>query len=127
MQDDGPELIFSYSRSQAIDDGVLVEVPEALLKEAGIKLHTAITCVLWHDVIVPDAESLATGQSVEGRLWDVLMVFRVLAKRSSDSLLLFPVRFLYHGREHRDVVVKAVCGPGDDPTPCITFMHEWED
>jgi uncharacterized protein DUF6573 len=125
--DDVPEFIYSYSRSEAINDGVLVEVPEALLKEAGIKFHTAITAELWHSVIEPDAESLAAGQSIEGRLWDVLTVFRAFAKRTDGSLLIFPVRFLFRGSQHRDVRIKSVCGPGDDPTPCITMMLPHED
>lgn len=127
LPDDEPELIFSYSRSEAIRDGVLIEVSAELLAEAGIKYHTTITCILWHGVIEPDAASKAAGQSVEGRLWDLLAVFRAFARRTSDSILLFPVRFLFDGCNHRDVEIKSVCGPGDDPTPCITLMHDWEE
>jgi len=38
----GP-IIFSYSRAQAIEDGVLVDVT-SLAKRLGFKLHTAMTC-----------------------------------------------------------------------------------
>jgi hypothetical protein len=125
--EDVPEIIHAYTRAEAISDGVLIEVRADLLQEAGIKHRTAISCILWHDVIEPDELSKAAGQSVEGRLWDVLAVFRVFARQTDVPLLLFPVSFLFNGREHRDVEIKAVCGPGDDTTPCITMMHEWED
>lgn len=71
------ELIFSYSRKQAIANGVLVDVTK-LAKEAGIKYPTAITAAVWHLYVVPDDACREVGQSVEGRLWDVQSFRRVL-------------------------------------------------
>ena len=50
------ELIYSYSRKQAIEDGVLVDVSE-MAKEAGFKFPVAMTNTVWTELIVPDKES----------------------------------------------------------------------
>ncbi len=124
--DDQPELIFSYSRSQAIDDGVLVEVPQDELQAAGIRYHTCLTAELWHSVIVPDEASAKTGSTAIGRLRIVLALFARAANQCKGDLLFFDVVLSFAG-EPRSVKVKSVCGPGDDPTPCITLMCEHED
>ena len=120
------EYICSYTRKQALEDGFLID-PGEIAKEAGIKYPVAITSALWHDYIVPDEKSESAGQSVEGRLWDLLCMFMHAARRSSDSLLYFKVVFLIKGKEHRHVLVKAVCGPGDTLEPVITIMLPDED
>lgn len=66
------EVIFSYSRAQAIADGVLVDVTETA-KEAGFRDHTVITQALYERLQCSELEK-AEGQSFEGRLWDVLFV-----------------------------------------------------
>ena len=63
------EVIYSYSRAQAIEDGVLVDVSE-MATEAGFKHPTALTRAVWDDCVrVPEGLS---DQDEEGRLWDVL-------------------------------------------------------
>ena len=39
-------LIFAYTRKQAIEDGVLIDVTETA-KEAGLRFPTAITAAAW--------------------------------------------------------------------------------
>ena len=123
---DEKEVIHCYTRKQAIEDGCLVEVG-SIAKEAGIKFPVAITSALWNGYIKPDQESESAGQSIEGRLWDLLWLFTRHARRSSDSLLKFKVVFLIKGKEPRHVLVKAVCGPGDNMEPVITIMLSNED
>jgi len=48
----GP-VIYSYSREQAIRDGVLVDV-SSMAKEAGIVFPVAVTQRVWSEYIVPD-------------------------------------------------------------------------
>src|SRR5512135_2686634 len=76
-------LIFSYTRAQAITDGVLVDVSE-LAKEAGFRFPVAVTAGVWAEcVAVPDG---VTGQDETGRLWDVLNVLRfATAKQKEDG------------------------------------------
>jgi hypothetical protein len=69
------EPIHSYTRHQAIEDGVLVDVSE-MAREAGIRFSVAVTRRLWDEWIVPDAASADAGQDQQGRLWDVLWMLR---------------------------------------------------
>lgn len=66
---DDSDLIHVYTRAQAIEDGVLVDVTETA-KEAGIRYPVAITQAVWAEyVAVPDG---VEGQDENGRLWDIL-------------------------------------------------------
>ena len=119
-------FIYSYSRAQAIEDGVLVDVTERA-GEAGIKFPTALTSELWHRYIVPSEELEDYGQSIDGRLWDLLCLFRLYARKCSSSVLYFEVYFQMPDEELAPVKVKSVCGPGDSAEPVITIMLPWED
>ena len=87
--------IFSYTRAQAIADGVLVDLTTAaddkgqrLCPQAGFKVPVAITRTAWAQTIEvggswkPDGEGelleLKGGQSLTGRLWDLLWMNREL-------------------------------------------------
>ena len=76
-------LIFSYTRRQAIADGVLVDV-STLAKEAGFRFPVAVTAAVWAEcVTVPDG---VAGQDETGRLWDVLNMLRfAITKQPKDS------------------------------------------
>lgn len=77
-------LIHSYTRAQAIEDGVLVDVSD-VAKEAGSKLPVAITRAAWARYVeVPRGLELR-GQSVDGRLWDVLFMLHVAIKRQQGN------------------------------------------
>jgi len=126
----GP-VIYAYTREQAIKDGVLIDVT-ATAKEAGIKYQTAVSEALWNGYIVPGERLKFMGQSEMGRLWDVLTLF-VFSVRSSPrdcSELYYNVLFLTDNEvscQHETIKIKAVCGPSDDCSPCITLMLENED
>ena len=77
---DSSDLIHSYTRAQAIEDGVLVDVSD-VAKEAGFKLPVAITRAAWARYVEVPAGLEMRGQSVEGRLWDVLFMLHVTIKR----------------------------------------------
>ena len=47
------EVIYSYTRAQAIEDGVLIDVTR-MAQEAGFKYPVAITASVWHEYIVPN-------------------------------------------------------------------------
>jgi hypothetical protein len=95
-------LIHSYSRKQAIDDGVLADV-SAQAQETGILLPTVISDHLHHVLEEIPAES--RGQDYRGRLHDVLwMTFLKLKSFGSKKLdeIEFPVEVvvIIAGREH---------------------------
>jgi len=120
-------VVHSYSRQQAIEDGVLMDVSEAA-REAGFKFPIAVTGALWFEWIYPDEASQEAGQDETGRLWDVLwMLFLAIKANDSTTELNFQVAFLVEGKRHEEVTLKAVCGPGDDLGPCITIMLPDED
>lgn len=132
-QDGSPfgEVIYAYTRAQALADGVLIDVTKDA-KEAGIKYPAAVTEALWNGYIEPNERLKDMGQSVQGRLWDVLFLFTFAARSSPTgcSELFYSVNFLMSRGDsckHETVKIKAVCGPGDDGAPCITLMLENED
>ena len=45
-------VTFSYTRAQAIDDGVLVDMTE-WAKETGFRIPVACTAMVWNRYIVP--------------------------------------------------------------------------
>ncbi len=69
------EVISTYTRAQAIDDGVLVDAGP-MAKEAGFRWPVALTAAAWSDCVAwTDADSEAqVHQDPTGRLWDVLIM-----------------------------------------------------
>jgi hypothetical protein len=63
------EIIYSYTRAQAVADGVQVEVTKTA-QEAGIRFPVFITRTAFdaYVTVPPDV----TGQDEAGRLWDVI-------------------------------------------------------
>ena len=122
------EVISSYSRAQAIEDGVLVDV-SSVARAAGIKFPVAMTRTVWGKYVeVPEGVSC---QDETGRLWDILWMFRCAAARFNGDTLLFKLYVRNHNRERLDsrdlVTLKAVCGPGDQREPVVTIMLPDED
>jgi hypothetical protein len=98
-----------------------------LAAEAGFRIPVALTSAVWAHV-VPGEALVAQGQSTEGRLWDVLVLAAVGARRSSgESSFRFDAMFLARGSRRERISLKAVCGPGDDAEPVITIMLPDED
>lgn len=123
-----PPLIFSYTRAQAIADGVLHDVTE-VAKQAGFKIPIAVSAAVWSEYVrVPDG---VLAQDEAGRLWDVVSMLRFgigRAKGEGPELLFqLHVRNDNSGGEPPLVTLKAVCGPNDDGTPCITVLLPDED
>ena len=120
-------LIFVYTRKQAIEDEVLIDITDTA-KEAGLRFPTAITATAWSEyVAVPYG---VAGQDELGRLWDVVWMLRVaIAQQRVDGPeILFEL--LVKNEESRPpqpVTLKAIIGPGDDPAPVITIMLAHED
>jgi hypothetical protein len=123
----GP-VIYAYTRAHALADGVLVDAT-SLAREAGFVFPVALTETLYHSYIVPALDLVAEGQSIQGRLWDLLFVLRfAIAKAHNADTVLFTVLFLMSsGATLVPIELKAVCGPGDDGEPVLTIMLPDED
>ena len=126
--DDQPfgSVIYGYSRAEAIDDGVLVDVSETA-KEAGFKLPVAITAAL-HGRLTPTMADQGLGQDYEGRLWDMLWLAAFTSKLADPGTdtVAFTVALqeaeAKSGRpQNIDLRLRAVCGPGDEGESVITI------
>src|SRR5262249_39362840 len=120
------DLIHSYSRAQAIADGVLVDV-SATAKEVGIRYPVALTRTVWEQcVTVPPG---VVCQDEAGRLWDVLFLLRLAIGRCNGREVRFGVHVRNDNRERMPPLVrlKALCGPGDQGEPVITVLLPEED
>lgn len=127
------EMIYGYSRADALADGVLIAADLKLCQEAGIRLPVAITDHLW-SIVNPDNIDTMPGQSVTGRLWDLLWMFRIAVgsgKGHGSDRFTYKVVFLCR-REGcparlEEFEVLAVCGPGDSGEPVLTIMFPEDD
>ena len=76
------EVIHTYTRAQALADGSLIDVTETAA-EAGFRLPVAVTRTVWLRYC-EWPEELGTGQSTEGRLWDVLWLAVWAARTAAE-------------------------------------------
>jgi hypothetical protein len=127
------QIISSYSRAQALEDGALVDIT-ATAREAGFTLPVAITRAAWSDCVEwSEADSRRSGgvQDQAGRLWDVVwMASRAVLRSGEDSQVsfkLFRVKRGTRGRGPTETNLTAQIGPGDDADPVITIMLPDED
>ena len=126
-------VIFSYTRAQAIEDGVLVDLtPWA--KETGFKVPVACTSTVWNGYIVPPEAMKSWGQSERGRAHDLLWMLFVAIRSRKDKappegpdLLYYEVLFQQEPEKTTTVQFKAHCGPGDQGEPVLTIMMPDED
>ena len=124
----GP-IIYSYTRAQALEDGVLVDVSD-VGREAGISLPIALSQRVWAEVVIPPQKARQLGQSEAGRLWDILWVFATRAKHSKGDTMRFALKLISEvnpSANGRIVDLKAIIGPGDNGEPVITIMFPDED
>ncbi len=121
-------IIYTYTRKQALADGVQVEVTTTAA-EAGIKFPVFLTrAVFDHYVTVPPD---VTAQDEPGRLWDILWMLRFAILRARPGVERIPVALYVRNDNRKARLVKliATCGPLDiaDPQPAITVMLPDED
>jgi hypothetical protein len=120
LQEDQPfgPMIVSYSRADAIRDGVLVDVTE-LARKAGFKIHTVMTC----GVVQAVAGQFDRDEAKQAALLAVLQelhqvtLHNIVSGRDSDRVF-FDIGL---------AKLWALCGPGDQGEPVLTVMLEGED
>jgi len=122
------EIIYSYTRKQAIADGVQVEVSKTA-QEAGIKFPMFLTRAVFDGFVAVPAG--VTGQDEAGRLWDLAWMTRYAILRVRPDAERIPIALYVRNNNHAARLVKliATCGPLDidDPQPAITVMMPDED
>lgn len=126
------EVIHRYTRAQAIEDGVLMDVSESA-REAGFRWPVAMTSAAWADCVAWSEEDnqRQVYQDESGRLWDVLwMAFNAIRSASGGTQLKYQLHRVPRDDksvEARLTSLKLVCGPGDAGEPVITIMLSGED
>ena len=133
------QLVYAYTRSQAIADGFQVEVSK-VAREAGISYPVFLTRAVYDQyVIVPldDCGQPLASQDEAGRLWDIVWMLRFAIRKAQPShdgkcgSHRLPVALYVRNDNRRARLIKliATCGPLDidDPAPAITVMMPDED
>ena len=120
------EPIHTYSRADAIADGVLIDV-SADVREAGFRFPVAVTAAVW-DAYVEVPEGVL-GQDIKGRLWDIVFMAAMAIRRSPEggAVLLYELLVRNDNRRPRPVTLKLHIGPGDNFEPVVTIMTPDED
>ena len=127
------EIISTYTRAQAIEDGVLIDAG-SMAQEAGFKWPVAVTSAAWADYVTwsEDDSDKQVHQDESGRLWDVLFMasHAIRAHSCSGDRLLFQLyRVPRDGRSIKAelTTLKLIVGPGDQGEPVITILLPHED
>lgn len=126
------DVIFSYTREQAIADGELIDVTETA-KQSGFTIPVAVTRAVWEETIAWTSNNSAkqTHQDQSGRLSDVMWMLYLACRRSKgETCLVFGVSVIPRdGKSRKPVLVKlkSVIGGGDEGEPVITVMLPSED
>ena len=127
----GTNLIYAYTRANAIADGTLVDVTE-LAHEAGFRVPVAITAAAWSDCVAWSAADTLrqTSQDEAGRLWDVLWMASIAARRAIGERCLFQFYRVPRGGRvtlPRPTTLNLHIGPGDSGEPVVTVLMPHED
>jgi len=127
------EVISTYTRAQAIEDGVLIDTG-SMAQEAGFKWPVAVTSAAWADCIAwtEDDSDKQAYQDQSGRLWDVLFMASHAIRQGSGSgnrmlFKLYRVRRDGYSKEAIPATLKLIVGPGDQGEPVITILLPDED
>lgn len=97
-----------------------------------------MTVESYSDVVAVHHNAKKACQDLEGRMWDVLWMLRNAVSRSQDtSEILFKMHATVEAKSQyrrsrspqgpSEITLKAVCGPSDDGSPCITIMWPNQD
>ncbi len=128
----GP-VISTYSRAQAIEDGILVDVSDTA-REAGFTIPVAVTRTVWTRLIALP-EGYRGFQDERGRLWDVVWMAHHYARRASNRdrvtmcVLVRDVRKDLrdsHRAPRKHFPIVAI-GAGDVGEPVVTVMFPEDD
>ncbi|WP_066260912.1 DUF6573 family protein [Hydrogenophaga flava] len=123
--------IHSYTRADAIADGILIDATN-MAREAGFKVPVALTAEVWNDCVTWTEEDSKRQvlQDEAGRLWDVLWMAFVAARRAHGdriSFQLYRVPRGGRGCRPRLTTLQLHIGPGDGMEPVITVLLPGQD
>jgi hypothetical protein len=92
MAEEEPEVISVYTRKQAIEDGILVDISNTSeVKETGFKVPVAVTRHLWSTI---EKGLKVPGQDLKGRLWDICFMATTAFRNFKEDKHLVPFEVL---------------------------------
>ena len=119
--------IHTYSRAQAIEDGVLIDVTKQA-KDIGIRFPTALTAGVWAEAV-----AAPIGSELANDIWEISRVNELLemAMMELETLSTKCVRFVYHVAitldDSKRIEFRATVSLGDDGRHVLTVMLPHED
>lgn len=113
------DIIYAYSREQALLDGVLVDLSDFEVVRAHWKMPLACAAGVW--AAIQDALENSSCD-IAGILHDISCMAKRCIGRQSGDTLYFKCIVGLHCYD-----LKLVCGPGDDPRPVLTLLLLHED
>jgi len=126
------EVIYAYTRAQAIADGELIDV-SSVAEEAGFKIPVAVTRTVWEQYVAwtdVDTDN-QTYQDESGRLWDVVSMLRMsINSRRDDSVIQYRLYIVPRdgrSRKAKLTTLKAMIHGGDNGEPVMTIKLPSED
>lgn len=122
------EVISSYSRAQAIEDGALWDLMQDETAEVcrqHYRFPIATTSAVF-EIIRKAVENPRACNDYKGVIHDMLWMSKVMKRRLDDSTVLFRVKINGAGRKSL-YEFKLTVGPGDHGEPVITIMLPDED
>lgn len=134
------KFIYTYTTQNAVDDGVLIEVPQENLKEIGIKFPVFLTEVVHRRYVEVPADA-RDHQDYSARLFDLLYMFAMAAKNSDKSILFYTFTCLLRqdskcldnekkselSKFHKEVKLKSIIEPYEKGGAKITILMPSED
>lgn len=106
------ELIHAYTRADALADGMLLDVSNAV-QPFGILPHTAVTAGVW-------GQAIDTGSDLA---FSLRSFCAVLAANIRRNQIIRGSGFTYTMQARgRPVEIRVVLGPGDRSEPVLTVM-----
>lgn len=122
------EPIHTYTRAQAIEDGVLVDLMQDAMTSVcrqHYKFPIACTSAVF-EVMRKAVENPRYCNDYAGVLHDMLWMSKVMKRQIDESTVIFRVIIAGAGRQ-RNFDFKLVVGPGDQGEPVITIMEPGEN
>jgi hypothetical protein len=122
-QRDSWPVIHSYSRSNALADGVLVAVDVDLARNAGFRAPVALTQAVYNTcVLVPPGVNC---QDETGRMFDVLWMTTLAYRETGlcQSRVNVQLYVRNDNKAARLIRLMADIGPGDDGNSVVTIGY----
>ena len=122
------EVISTYTRAEAIEDGVLVDLMQDSMADVARQhyKHPIACTAAVRGIMQRAVENERHGNDYAGILHDMLWMSRVYKRQIDESTVIFRVKITGAGRRSL-YDFKLTISPGDDFEPVITITLPNED